>query len=135
MRHRFLDLTALLLLALALSAPGAALAQTRITGGYVLTHEHPMNAMAFGGNYAFTGAPGNFRNGIMEKGYTAECGGCKVGQACDHGEIKGNVTASMIVGKLLGRDMGDHASHMGPRHDSFSHVRYSTEWIKDAFDP
>ena len=31
--------------------------------------------------------------------------------------------------------MGDHASHMGPRHDSFSHERYSTEWIREAFDP
>ena len=94
-----------------------------------------MNAMAFGGNYAFTGAPGNFRSGIMDKGYTAECGGCKVGQACDHGEAKGNVTASLIAGKPLGRDMGDHASHMGPRQDAFSHARYSTEWIKEAFDP
>jgi hypothetical protein len=51
----------------------------------------------------------------MDKAYTAECGGCKVGQACDDGEVKGNVTASMIVGKPLGRDMGYHASHMGPR--------------------
>ena len=135
MRHWFLDAAAFLLLPLALSVPSAALAQARITGGYVLTHEHPMNAMAFGGNYAFAGAPGNFRNGIMEKGYTAEDGGCKVGQPCDHGEVKGNVTASLIAGKPLGRDMGDHASHMGPRHDSFSHLRYSTEWIKDAFDP
>jgi microsomal dipeptidase-like Zn-dependent dipeptidase len=116
-------------------APSATFAQTRIPGGYVLTHEHPMNAMAFGGNYAFAGAPGNFRNGIMEKGYTAEDGGCKVAQPCDHGEVKGNLTASLIAGKPLGRDMGDHASHMGPRHDSFSHLRYSTEWIKDAFDP
>ena len=135
MRHWFLHAAAFLLLPLALSVPSAALAQARITGGYVLTHEHPMNAMAFGGNYAFAGAPGNFRNGIMEKGYTAEDGGCKVGQPCDHGEVKGNVTASLIAGKPLGRDMGDHASHMGPRHDSFSHLRYSTEWIKDAFDP
>jgi microsomal dipeptidase-like Zn-dependent dipeptidase len=125
----------LLFFLLALSVPGAPFAQTRITGGYVLTHEHPMNAMAFGGNYAFTGAPGNYRNGIMERGYTAEDGGCKVAQPCDHGEVKGNLTASLIAGKPLGRDMGDHASHMGPRHDSFSHVRYSTEWIRDAFDP
>jgi hypothetical protein len=135
MRPWFTGAAAFLLWLLALSDLNAALAQTRLPGGYVLTHEHPMNAMAFGGNYAFAGAPGNFRNGIMEKGYTAEDGGCKVAQPCDHGEVKGNLTASLIAGKPLGRDMGDHASHMGPRHDSFSHLRYSTEWIKEAFDP
>ena len=48
---------------------------------------------------------------------------------------RSNVTASAIAGKPLGRDMGDHASHMGPRQDAFSHARYSTEWIKEAFDP
>ena len=47
-----------------------------ITGGYVLTHEHPTYGMAFGGNYAFAGKAGNYRNGVMEEGYTAECGGC-----------------------------------------------------------
>ena len=136
MRHWFFEAAACLIVPLALSMPsGAALAQEQIARGYVLTHEHPMNAMAFGGNYAFAGAPGNFRNGIMEKGYTAEDGGCKVGQPCDHGEVKGNLTASLIAGKPLGRDMGDHASHMGPRHNSFSHERYSTEWVRQAFDP
>ena len=103
-----------------------------ITGGYVMTHEHPTYGMAFGGNYAFAGAPGNFRNGVMEKGYTAECGGCKVLGNCDHGEVKGSFTA---FSGALGSDMGDHSSHMGPVHDSNSHLRYSTEWIKEAFDP
>ena len=55
---------------------------TPITGGYVLTHEHPTYGMAFGGNYAFAGAPGNYRNGVMEEGYTAECGGCKALTTC-----------------------------------------------------
>ncbi|MBN1205567.1 MAG: membrane dipeptidase [Myxococcaceae bacterium] len=104
----------------------------RITGGYVLTHEHPTYGMAFGGNYAFAGAPGNYRNGIMEKGYTAACGGCKPGSACDHGEFKGNLVAA--TGDM-GFDMGDHPSHKGPLHDSNSHLRYSTEWVKEAFDP
>lgn len=103
-----------------------------IRGGYVLTHEHPMNAMAFGGNYAFAGAPGNFRNGIMERGYTAECGGCRAGSSCDHGMVKGNFTASLF--NALGGDMGPHKSHKGPVHDSNSHARYSTEWIKAAAD-
>lgn len=100
--------------------------------GYVLTHEHPTYAMAFGGNYAFAGAPGNFRNGIMEKGYTAECGGCKMLSGCDHGEVKGSFTAASGG---LGSDMGDHKSLKGPLHDSNSHLRYSTEWIKEAFNP
>ncbi len=103
-----------------------------LRGGYVLTHEHPTAAMAFGGNYAFTGANGNYKNGVMEKGYTAECGGCKAGQKCDHGEAKGSFTAALGA---LGADMGDHSSHMGPVHDSNSHMRYSTEWIKEAHDP
>lgn len=103
-----------------------------ITGGYVLTHEHPTYGMAFGGNYAFAGAPGNFRNGVMEKGYTASCGGCKGTGKCDHGEVKGNFTA--MTG-ALGADMGNHDSHKGPLHRSNSHLRYSTEWIKAAFDP
>lgn len=103
-----------------------------IRGGYVLTHEHPMNAMAFGGNYAFTGASNNFRNGIMDRGYTAECGGCKSMSGCDHGMVKGNFTASVF--EALGGDMGPHRSHKGPIHDSNSHARYSTEWIKAAAD-
>ena len=106
--------------------------QGKIQGGYVLTHEHPTNGMAFGSNYAFAGARGNYKNGVMEKGYTAECGGCKAGKACDHGEVKGSFTAAVGA---LGGDMGDHKSHMGPVHDSNSHLRYSTEWIKEAYDP
>ncbi len=100
--------------------------------GYVLTHEHPMAAMAFGGNYAFTGASGNFANGIMTNGYTASCSGCQVGQVCDHGEVKGNFVAALGA---LGSDMGDHSSTMGPRQDSFSHMRYSTQWTKEAYAP
>lgn len=101
--------------------------------GYVLTHEHPAYGMAFGGNYAFAGSPGNYINGIMENGYTANCGGCAPLSNCDHGEVKGSFTAAL--GKPLGRDMGDHASYMGPLHDSNSHLRYSTEWVKEAFAP
>jgi microsomal dipeptidase-like Zn-dependent dipeptidase len=104
----------------------------KVTSGYVLTHEHPTYGMAFGGNYAFAGAPGNYKHGIMEKGYTASCGGCKVLGNCDHGEVKGSFTA--FTGSL-GGDMGDHQSYMGPLHDSNSHLRYSTEWIKEAFAP
>lgn len=103
----------------------------RITG-YVLTHEHPTYGMAFGGNYGFAGAQGNYRNGIMENGYTAECGGCKALSGCDHGEVKGNIIAAT---GSLGSDMGDHKSHKGPLHDSNSHLRYSTQWIKDAHKP
>lgn len=103
-----------------------------VTSGYVLTHEHPTYAMAFGGNYSFAGAEGNYRNGIMERGYTAHCRGCKVGGNCDHGEVKGSFTAATGG---LGGDMGDHRSHMGPLHNSNSHLRYSTEWIKEAFSP
>ncbi|HWB80711.1 MAG TPA: membrane dipeptidase [Nannocystaceae bacterium] len=113
----------------AFAAPKSA---GKIVGGYVLTHEHPTNGMAFGGNYAFAGAPGNYKNGVMEKGYTAECGGCKAGKKCDHGEVKGSFTGAVGA---LGSDMGDHKSHMGPVHDSNSHLRYSTEWIKAAYDP
>jgi hypothetical protein len=98
--------------------------------GYVLTHEHPTNAMAFGGNYAFTGEPGNYRDGIMERGYTAECSGCKMLSGCDHGEFKGFFTEAGVAG-----DIGDHKAHKGPLHDAFSHARYSTEWIKEAWKP
>src|SRR5262245_2819073 len=45
---------------------GRPKAKHPVPKGYVLTHEHPTNPMAFGGNYAFTGAPGNYRNGIMD---------------------------------------------------------------------
>ncbi|MBL1430552.1 membrane dipeptidase [Oceanicaulis sp. AH-315-P02] len=100
--------------------------------GYVLTHEHPMVAMAFGGNYAFTGASNNFSNGIMTNGYTASCSGCRVGQRCDHGEVKGNILGALGA---LGGDMGNHSSRIGPHQDSFSHVRYSTQWIKEAYSP
>jgi hypothetical protein len=103
-----------------------------LTGGYVMTHEHPTYGMAFGGNYASAGAAGNYQNGIMENGYTASCGGCAVLSNCDHGEVKGSFTAA--VGSL-GRDMGDHSSYLGPLHDSNSHLRYSTQWIKEAFSP
>lgn len=103
-----------------------------ITGGYVLTHEHPTYGMAFGGNYAFAGAAGNYQNGIMEDGYTASCGGCAPLSSCNHGEVKGSFTAA--VGSL-GRDMGDHSSHTGPLHDSNSHLRYSTQWTRQAFSP
>jgi len=104
----------------------------RITGGYVLTHEHPTYGMAFGGNYAFAGAPGNYRNGVMENGYTAECGGCKAATGCDHGEVKGNIIGAIGA---LGADMGDHRSFKGPVHNSNSHLRYSTAWVREAFDP
>ena len=100
--------------------------------GYVMTHEHPTYGMAFGGNYAFAGSAGNYPNGIMENGYTASCGGCAPLSACDHGEVKGSFTAAVGT---LGRDMGDHSSHMGPLHNSNSHLRYSSQWIKEAFSP
>ena len=98
--------------------------------GYVLTHEHPTVGMSFGGNYAFAGAPGNYIDGIMENGYTAECGGCNWLSKCDHAEVKG-----ILVGTELGIDMGDHGPMMGPLNDSFSHIKYSTEWTRSAFSP
>lgn len=100
--------------------------------GYVMTHEHPTYGMAFGGNYAFAGATGNYQNGIMENGYTGSCGGCAPLSDCNHGEVKGSFTAAVGA---LGRDMGDHSSHQGPLHDSNSHLRYSSQWIKEAFSP
>lgn len=112
-----------------MSAQLAPKAKQKIEGGYVLSHEHPTNGMAFGGSYAFAGKAGNYVNGIMEKGYTAECDGCKAGKKCDHAEVKGNFTAAVGA---LGKDMGDHKAYDGPLHDSFSHLRYSTEWIKAA---
>lgn len=105
------------------------------TRGYVLTHEHPMVALAFGGNYAYAGADNNFQDGIMINGYTKRCGGCGIGQ-CDHGEAKGNFIAALGE---MGPDMGGHKHRnnvrWGPVHDSFSHMRYSTEWIREAFQP
>ena len=98
--------------------------------GYVLTHEHPTVGMSFGGNYAFAGAPGNYIDGIMENGYTAACGGCDAWSKCDHAEVKGNFT-----GGKLGIDMGNHGPMMGPLNDSFSHIKYSTEWTRSAFSP
>lgn len=106
-----------------------------VTGGYVMTHEHPTVGMAFGGDYAFAGATGNYQNGVMENAYTASCGGCAaIGSTanCNHGEIKGNFTAFL---NLVNADMGDHASHKGPYPDSFSHLQYSSAWMKEAFDP
>jgi hypothetical protein len=100
--------------------------------GYVMTHEHPTYGMAFGGNYAFAGAPANYQNGVMEEGYTATCGGCAPLSRCNHGEVKGSFAAAVGA---LGSDMGDHASHTGPLHDSNSHLRYATEWIEEAFSP
>jgi microsomal dipeptidase-like Zn-dependent dipeptidase len=107
-------------------------ASNRAIEGYVLTHEHPTYGMAFGGNFAFAGKDGNYRNGIMEDGYTAECGGCKVLGNCDHGEVKGSFIGPSDA---LGKDIGDHKSHMGPLKDSNSHLRYSTEWTREAFSP
>jgi microsomal dipeptidase-like Zn-dependent dipeptidase len=118
--------------ATAASPASRAVTPTPIRGGYVLSHEHPMAGMAFGGNYAFAGAPGNYRNGIMTTGYTTACGGCRAGAPCDHGEAKGSFTA--MTGSL-GSDMGPHASYKGPTHASNSHLRYATDWIKEAFDP
>lgn len=106
--------------------------KTPITGGYVMSHEHPAVGMAFGGNYAFAGAAGNYVGGVMEDGFTATCGGCQALGNCDHGEVKGSFTAAT---GSLGGDMGDHASHAGPKYDSFSHIRYSTEWFREAARP
>lgn len=110
----------------------AELLEDEVTGGYVMTHEHPTVGMAFGGNYAFAGSSGNYQNGIMEDAYTASCGGCPALSNCDHAEVKGSFTAALGA---LGPDMGDHASHTGPYTDSFSHLQYSSDWIQEAFDP
>ena len=133
------------LVALLMAMPTASLAQSKdggpglgllirdlnrpITGGYVMTHEHPAVGMAFGGNYAFTGAPGNYVGGVMEDGYTDLCDGCQ--GACDHGEFRGLISADFLGAS----DMGNHSPHLGPVHNSFSHIRYSTEWVREAFDP
>ncbi|MEM7190018.1 MAG: hypothetical protein AAF439_10445, partial [Pseudomonadota bacterium] len=102
-----------------------------ITGGYVLSHEHPTNPMAFGGNYAFTGKPGNLRNGVMEEGYTEKAPGCAVNKLCDYGNHGGFLAPELG----LGSDMGIHKAHWGPKQNAFSHPRYSTEWIREAWDP
>lgn len=127
----FLALTSALVLP-ASGQTGVPYGSPTITGGYVLTHEHPTAGMAFGGNYAYAGASGNYQNGVMENGYTASCGGCPILTACSHGEVKGNFTAAVGA---LGRDMGDHSSYAGPLHNSFSHMRYASDWIKQAFSP
>lgn len=146
-RARSLVVTTVAALATLLAAPASRAAlspvprsleeatEQVVTGGYVMTHEHPTVGMAFGGDYAFAGATGNYQNGIMENAYTASCGGCApIGSTanCNHGEIKGNFTAFL---NLINADMGDHASHKGPYPDSFSHLQYSSAWIKEAFDP
>lgn len=101
--------------------------------GYVLTHEHPMVAMSFGGNYAFTGAENNYRHGIMVDGYTAQCSGCLPGRTdCDHGEFHG--TLFEVLGQVA-PDIQGHFPHYGPNQRSFSHVKYSTEWVREAFNP
>ena len=108
-------------------------AQSRkpITGGYVLTHEHPTNPMAFGGNYAFTGKDGNYSNGVMIEGYTKMVPGCPTGQLCSYGMFRG-----LLAGELaLGGDMGVHGPHWGPKQNAFAHARYSTEWIKELWSP
>ena len=99
-----------------------------ITGGYVLTHEHPMAGMAFGGNYAYAGSTSNYRDGMPEWSY-GTCSGCFANR-CDHAEVKG-----IFLGSQFGPDMGDHGRTRGPLPDSFSHLRYSTEWIRDAARP
>lgn len=108
--------------------------------GYVLTHEHPTYGMAFGGNYAFAGEDGNYRNGVMEQGYTTICNGCIDSinaSLCDHGRI-----GNLMIGGLslygegpLGKDIGQHGPYIGPVHDSNSHLRYSTEWIEEVARP
>jgi microsomal dipeptidase-like Zn-dependent dipeptidase len=102
----------------------------KVTVGYVMTHEHPTEGMAFGGNYAYAGSVGNYVNGIPERGYSESCGGCGTAGACDHAEFKGSFGQY-----LTARDVGDHPSQRGPYADSFTHLRYSTEWIEDAFRP
>ena len=114
-----------------ISLPAVSNAQE--ISGYVLTHEHPTQGMAFGGNYAFAGAGDNYVNGIMVEGYSARCSGCKVAGLCDHGEVKGSLAGTWIGG--LGKDMGNHSAHYGPLSESFSHLRYSTDWIREAFQP
>ena len=99
-----------------------------ITNGYVLTHEHPTYAMAFGGNWAWAGSLANFEHGMPKEPYGV-CGGC-FANLCDHAEQKG-----VLLGESFGVDSGDHSSSQGPFPDSFTHLRYSTRWIKDAAEP
>ncbi|HRY26017.1 MAG: membrane dipeptidase [Geminicoccaceae bacterium] len=116
----------------AVTVDGFALADVPRTGprlatGYAMTHEHPTHGMAFGGNYGFAGHEGNYVNGIPEDGYQNQgaCSGC-----CDHGEFKGN-----LIPYFQFSDMGRHDPHGGARFDSFSHLRYSSDWIENALDP
>ena len=109
-----------------------------ITQGYAMTHEHPTYGMSFGGNYAYAGPEGNYQyggaieyGGIMEEGIRDPCSGCAQHIPCDHGEWKGNA----LEWWEKTSDMGVHGPHTGPYHASFSHLRYSTEWIEDAFYP
>lgn len=116
----------------------AILADDRLKNGYVLTHEHPAVAKAFGGQYAFRPA-GNYieSQGILQNGY-ATCGGCAVSGACNHG-VKGALGPSALLGTIgvntLGSDMKSHLPLGRPKHDSFSHLRYATDWIKAAVSP
>lgn len=117
--------------------------------GYVMTHEHPVQAMSFGGNYAFVGGADNFENGVMTGRPAFSCGGCEEeDDDCNHGEIKGELSQMggltpvffkeaemMLPLNIVGADMGAHDSFRDPVQKSFSHVRYSTDWIRDAFDP
>ena len=103
---------------------------SKVTSGYVMTHEHPTAGMAFGGNYAYAGAPGNYKNGIPDNGYTASCSGCGHLSKCDHGVVKG-----ILIEGYLSQDMGKHSSHLGPQYNSFSHLRYSSDWMKEAHSP
>ena len=100
--------------------------------GYVLTHEHPVYGLAFGGNYAFAGrTANNYVNGMPEKGYDGPCSGCRLGGGkCDHGRFKGSLSPF-----FMGKDIGYHEPFAGPRHNSFSHLRYANDWIKEAYRP
>ncbi len=117
--------------AVAGSHNGLALADVPLTGaaltsGYVMTHEHPTEGMAFGGNYSWAGS-GNFRTDWgMPDNAVPSCSGCPALSSCDHGEVKGTMT-----GFLYGEDMSDHPAR-SVKFDSFSHLRYSSQWIKDA---
>lgn len=111
-----------------IAAVHGATVEVPITGGYVMTHEHPTTGMAYGGNWAHAGSTTNYQNGISENAY-GTCAGC-TNALCDHAEVKG-----WFAGATLGFDMGNHGAYTGPRFDSFSHLRYSSQWIKEAFDP
>ena len=120
--------------------------------GYVMTHEHPTQAMSFGGNYGFVGPASNFRNGVMQSIPPTACGGCPPdNDNCDHGEFHGEISEIGEIGDIfigefsdlffslplnvVGADIGAHDSFRIPKQKSFSHIRYSTDWIRDAFNP